>query len=549
MHDIHIDGHPESSHLGNNLPINLDDLIHARAVEDIRREFKATWNEVVRPAVIKTICAFANDLQNLNGGYVILGVETDADGRPILPPQGLEGVDLDKLQRELRGACRRIIPEYQPQVFPVEFQTRPLLVIWAPGGDNRPYEAPRSWNKGDRSYFIRQGSETVEVKHGSLRSQPFEQASKIPFDDRRSLVAEPDRISERLVREFLENVRSELGRNNGFAPTEIYRSMRLVAPLNAHVVPKNVALLFFTDDPDAIFPGARIEIVQFADDAGGNLIEESIVRGPLPYQVRRTLMYLDSLGEVLLEKIPGRAEVDKTVGYPFEAIREAVVNAVYHRSYESVEPTKIYMYPNRMEIISYPGPVTGIELHHLNSNEVVPPVPARNRRIGEFLKELKLAEARSTGLPKIRRRMRENGSPEPRFDFDSGRSYFRVTLPAHPRYRILHALRESALMWATGDGRSALDRLWQTAQEQPGSGALAGQIIEYAATVDEMDLATSAFERFLTVQDRTEESQPYLRLATALLNRGQNTEARRILDLIPHLSSQLPGSSRGGHSQ
>jgi len=43
----------------------------------------------------------------------------------------------------------------------------------------------------------------------------------------------------------------------------------------------------------------------------------------------------------------------------------------------------------------------------------------------------RLAEARGTGVPKIYRTMRENGSPEPRFDFDAPRSFFRVTLPAH----------------------------------------------------------------------------------------------------------------------
>ena len=42
----------------------------------------------------------------------------------------------------------------------------------------------------------------------------------------------------------------------------------------------------------------------------------------------------------------------------------------------------------------------------------------RNRRIGEFLKELDLAEARSTGVPKIFRAMRQNGSPEPIFESD-----------------------------------------------------------------------------------------------------------------------------------
>jgi ATP-dependent DNA helicase RecG len=80
----------------------------------------------------------------------------------------------------------------------------------------------------------------------------------------------------------------------------------------------------------------------------------------------------------------------------------------------------------------YPGPAPGIQQQHLNGDQPLPPVPARNRRIGEFLKELKLAEGRGTGIPKVRRAMQQNGSPPPQFDFDEVRSYFRVVLPIHP---------------------------------------------------------------------------------------------------------------------
>jgi hypothetical protein len=37
----------------------------------------------------------------------------------------------------------------------------------------------------------------------------------------------------------------------------------------------------------------------------------------------------------------------------------------------------------------------------------------RNRRIGDFLKELDLTEGRSTGTPKVLKVMKENGSPPP----------------------------------------------------------------------------------------------------------------------------------------
>ena len=57
------------------LQVNIDDLLHCRTVESERIEFKASWDpEITGPQVLRTVCAFANDHHNLNGGYIVLGV-------------------------------------------------------------------------------------------------------------------------------------------------------------------------------------------------------------------------------------------------------------------------------------------------------------------------------------------------------------------------------------------------------------------------------------------------------------------------------------------
>lgn len=89
----------------NTLPINLDDLIHARSVESVKIEFKKTWSQPIAESVLHSICAFANDFFNLNGGYIIIGIE-DKNGQPILPPHGLEGQNLDEIQKWIRGNCK-----------------------------------------------------------------------------------------------------------------------------------------------------------------------------------------------------------------------------------------------------------------------------------------------------------------------------------------------------------------------------------------------------------------------------------------------------------
>ena len=514
------------------LPFNLGDLIHTRATETNRVEFKAAWDEHIKLAVVHTICALANDLLNLNGGYIVLGIKTDQDGQAVLPPAGLDHLNMEEIQKEIRGQCNRLDPTFQPVLFPEVYKGKRLLIIWAPGGDNRPYQAPEVLNSNQRAFYVRQGPETVKAK-GDLLRQLLERAAKVPFDDRRNGEARIEDVSPTLVRRFLADVRSELVLGDTkIDDRELYRKLRLIDPVNKHEIPRNVTLLFFNENPETFFRGARIEIVHFADDTGGDLIEERKVSGPLPEQIRSCLDSLNSVSDIVLEKVPNRSEVDRTVAYPYEAMEEAVVNAVYHRSYDNtVEPTKVYLYPDRMEIISYPGPVQGIELEHLRPEGNVPPVPARNRRIGEFLKELRLAESRGTGLPKIRRKMQENGSPEPRFDFDEGRTYFRVLLPAHPRYLVLHALRESARLWAVGERGSALANLQRAFEQRPSSGALAGQIIEYAG--DNLELAQNAFDRFHVQEKKSEAALPYLRLARVLLESKESATARKVLGMIP----------------
>ena len=61
----------------SKLPINLNDLLRQRTVESERIEYKAGWNP---GAIIRTLCAFANDFENLGGGYVV------GPAKPSQPP-------------------------------------------------------------------------------------------------------------------------------------------------------------------------------------------------------------------------------------------------------------------------------------------------------------------------------------------------------------------------------------------------------------------------------------------------------------------------------
>lgn len=514
------------------LPINVDDLLRARGVESARIEFKASWDEAVAgPQVVKTICAFANDLQNLNGGYVVLSV-AEREGVAELPPVGLPPTALDGIQRWIRGQCQRMDPVYQPVLAPEVVEGRHILVVWAPASDARPHKSPGPARDGPGSHhYVRLGSESVKAQD-ELLTQLMQQTARVPFDDRRATGVPIEALREGRVREFLSDIRSQLVAESDLL--EVLRRMRVSAPSNGHDAPRNVGLLFFTDDPEEWFRGARIEVVQYAGDAAGDLIEERVFRGPLPTQLRDAIAYLRALSILHLQKLGDRAEVKGWTSYPLPAFEEALVNAVYHRSYEmSVEPVKVHVFADRMEIISYPGPVRGIEPEHLRTGARVPPVPARNRRIGELLKELRLAEGRGTGLPKVFRAMEQNGSPPPAFDFDADRTYFRVTLPAHPEYRAIAALRDAAQLRAVGDDAAALARLRTAFTNGPASGVVGTALIEEYRRVGDLTAARAVFDALTAGHGPAAGVARAAReLAQAYLDAAMDDDAREVLDRV-----------------
>lgn len=60
----------------------------------------------------------------------------------------------------------------------------------------------------------------------------------------------------------------------------------------------------------------------------------------------------------------------------------------------------------------------------------------RNPKIGEFFKELELSEKKSTGISKILRELKINGSPLPEFETDEDRTYMIATIKIHDGFDV-----------------------------------------------------------------------------------------------------------------
>ena len=70
-----------------------------------------------------------------------------------------------------------------------------------------------------------------------------------------------------------------------------------------------------------------------------------------------------------MRKVTGQAEADRFYNFPFEAVEEALANAVYHKSYELGAPIEVQVWPDKIEILSFPGPVPPVNAQILAENK------------------------------------------------------------------------------------------------------------------------------------------------------------------------------------
>lgn len=161
----------------------------------------------------------------------------------------------------------------------------------------------------------------------------------------------------------------------------------------------------------------------------------------------------------------------------------------------------------------------------------------RNRRIAEFLKELRLAELRLSGIPKMFRTMAANGSPPPEFDFDEDRTYFQVTLRAHPIHAAVSALRDIAELRAIGQTEEAERRLETAWATDRGSAALAIEMLKLHASRGSLPDAEAVFEAFAGAADPSQTPRVANVLAAELLRGGRTDRAGSLLDRFAERAS------------
>lgn len=424
------------------LPINIENLVNSKTVESVRIEFKRSWNPY---NIIRTVCAFANDIDEYGGGYIVIGIEEN-EGNPILPPYGVEQKDIDGIQREFFKLCNDNLREsIFPMIEPFELHDKWVIVIWVTTGEQRPYFASISNSKNSQmKIFVRHGSITKEAnREQELRLR--ELANFKHFDDRINTRASINDINLGLIQSYLQETDSALfNESQKMSLEDLCIKMEIARGPNENIKPLNLGLLLFNPYPDNFFPGC-ITILGEIESESGRALSRKEFRGPIHIQIKNILDYLNTnVIKQHFRKNPLSGEPISFFNYPLICLREAVINALYHRSYEHQTPNeiRIYKYPSqnkndllmdgrRIEILSYPGPLPPIDENALAELKVIAR-NYRNLKLGQWLIKMKLVEKYALGIQNIVNSLEENGSPRPILSTDAERSIFHVVLNIHP---------------------------------------------------------------------------------------------------------------------
>jgi len=259
----------------------------------------------------------------------------------------------------------------------------------------------------------------------------FDKFNAVPYDDRLSRSATIDCIKRGYLEDYLRESNSSLvGELDARPIADLLLSLEVANETDADIAIRNIGVMMFSERPDKFIPGAQIDMVRFntPDAEASNDFTEKTFIGPIHVQIKDVLHYIETtVIEKKVVKIQNQAESESFFNYPYNALEEILVNAQFHKSFRDPEPVEVRVYVDYIQVINYPGPAKWIDMEKFAAGKIRAR-KYRNRRIGEFFKEIDLSEKQSTGITKILRELKQNGSPPPEFETDSDRTYLITTI-------------------------------------------------------------------------------------------------------------------------
>jgi len=397
-------------------------------------EIEAKTAQQIGPAIQETISAFSNE-PDRNGGYLLLGVRRTEPGLFGEIQYDIVGVpNPDKVQSDFATVCRNVF----------NVAVRPQMIVHHTGDGKNVVVAyvPEAARQDKPVYIESRGLPKGAFRRiGSTDQQCTDDDVQLLYQNRTHHTFDETTLPECAIEDIDPNAIAEYRRNRlqssptaaelAYGDEDLLLSVFAASREGGRLVPTIGGLLLF-GKRQALrrhFPMMRIDYIRVPGrewvrdpDHRFDTVE---VLDPLMLSIPRMInAILDDIPTAFT--LPADSSRRKDVPLiPRTAIREAVVNAVMHRSYRQKSAVQIIRYANRLEIRN-PG-------HSLVPDERLgePGSVTRNEKIAAVLHETRYAETKGSGIRAMREAMSKQNLTPPTFESDREKDTFVVTFLFH----------------------------------------------------------------------------------------------------------------------
>lgn len=426
----------------NDINRSAEDLLQELQAIDESHRIEAKQCTQIDRSVMETVCAFANE-PGLGGGHLLLGVVRDPNDLFGTAYEVVGVNNPDKLQSDLASQCASVFNQpLRPRISVETIHDKTVIAVYVP--EAAPTDKPiYLTNLGlPRGAFRRVGPTDQEGSEDDLITL-YSGHQTDTLDG--AVLADTD-LSDIDVG-AVEDYRRQRAKINPDAEELTWNDQDLLRSLGAlmkqgdQLKPTVAGLLLF-GSAQALrrcFPMMRIDYIrvsgrQWVEDPS-HRFDTMEIRAPLLTAIRRAT---NAVRDELLQSFSlpeGAIEREEDPTLPLRVIREAIVNAVMHRSYRIHGAIQIIRYANRLEVRN-PG-------HSIKAEEQLgePGSETRNPRIAAVLHEVNVAETKGSGIRAMRELMVQHDLLPPTFESTRRPDQFVATFLFH------HFLGKDDLTW------------------------------------------------------------------------------------------------------
>lgn len=359
-----------------------------------------------------TLSSFSNQD---DGGVIVFGLY-EGDSFAVT---GVD--DVQELQKSVMNQCEQMEPPIRAVFTVTEIDGKNVVSAEIPPIDitERPcFYKGKGRLKGS---YVRVGESDQHMSEYEVYS--YEAYRKKYQDDirpvERAAISSLD--SEKLA-EYLKLLKADKPNLSRIEDGQIMELMSIIRENK----PTLAAELLFGLYPQAFFPQLGIIAVSVpgteigdTDNDGSRFIDNQRIEGTIPDMVEAALQFVrrNTRKKTIIDPDTGKRK-DKT-DYPVKSVREALLNALVHRDYSihtEGMPVQLSIFADRLEITNPGGLYGRLTLDTLG--KVQP--DTRNPVIATALEVMDITENRYSGIPTMRRELKEYGLPAPEFRNERG---------------------------------------------------------------------------------------------------------------------------------